>query len=460
MKKLLAVLLTAVLMLSLVACGGNESSTDDVSKNVPNNEVSVNGESDADVSENNEASESDSETSVPADNSEVSEDSDAEVSEDDESTVVEDPSQEEKVIPAFISNFVTWAKLGVGLRATDSTSIQLTAVNQDAGYGDVVIYTYDYANDKVVVKDGNYADYAYLIAEYDSSVFGCAKKAVYTVGSLSDNSSLTVPDDGFIIAAHKDQKVMVSRLSECSEDAMLFAAGVQTSDVNYSITKTNTAIAIDGSVGSEWSQHKIDTIDESNPNWAYWSFAEGDYYTTAEYYVTYDNDNLYFAVVVNSPYHYCPLSASDARGMYAYECIQVKVTTESPKSDYFMEHYDHVIDSTANKEGAIRAYGFAVNEEGETLYYENSGVSQNFAGKAVCTRDDTAQLTVYEVSIPWSSLDIDVNAIDTFGLTFSINSTNEEDVNKGTWRNLVLRDGGGVINRNDWAKIPEVTIVH
>ncbi len=455
MKKILAFVLVAVLAFSLVACGGNEVSNDDsapVTENVSKdgNEENVSKEESNvnEVSEDEDVSEED--TSVPSDESETS---------SDESEVIDNPSQDEKTIPAFISNFVTWAELTTKLRATDNTSIQLTAVNKDAAYGDVVIYTYEYANDKVVVEDGNYADYAFLIAEYDSSVFGCAKKEVYTVGSLSDNSSLTVPDDGFIIAAHKDQTVMAARLSECAEDVMLYAAGVQTCDVNYSISKTGSAMVIDGKVGNEWTQFKIDTIDESNHDWAYWSFEEGDYYTTAEYYVAYDNDNLYLAVVVNSPFHYCPLSAEDARGMYAYECIQVKLTTISPKSDYYREHYDHVIDSTANKDGYIRAYGFAVNDDGDTLYYENSGVSQTFAGSAVCTRDDSAQLTVYEVSIPWSSLDINVSELETFGLTFSINSTNELDVQNGTWRNLVLRDGGGVIKRNDWAKIPEVTII-
>ena len=94
----------------------------------------------------------------------------------------------------------------------------------------------------------------------------------------------------------------------------------------------------------------------------------------------------------------------------------------------------------------------------ESLFSNNSGVSKEFQGKVVCTRDDNEQLTVYEISIPWSSLDINPDECESFGLTFSINSTNETDFENGTWRNLVLRDGGGVINRNDWAKIPEVTL--
>ena len=451
MKKILALLLAAVLMLALAACGGDEvskgnGSEDAVSESVGSDDESVPAD--------------ESEESVPADESDESEPADEsdESVPSDESEVVDNPSEDENTIPAFVSNFVTWAPLGVKLRATDSTSIQLTAVNEDAGYGDVVIYTYDYANDKVVVKNGNYSDYAFLVAEYDEAVFGCSKSKVYTVGSVSDNSALTVPDDGFIIAAHKDQTVMVSRLSECPEDVSLFAAGVQVCDVNYSINKTNSAISIDGKIEGAWDAHLIDHIDSSNPNWAYLSFENNDYYTTADYYVTYDSENIYLAVAVSSPFHFCPISPSDAGGMYQYECIQVKITTVSPKSDYILENYDHVINNAANTEGKVRAYGFAVNDDGETCYYENSGVSKEFKGKAVCTRDDAAQLTVYEISIPWSSLDLDPNEVKTFGLTFSINSTNEADFNKGTWKNLVLRDGGGVINRNDWAKIPEVTV--
>ena len=46
----------------------------------------------------------------------------------------------------------------------------------------------------------------------------------------------------------------------------------------------------------------------------------------------------------------------------------------------------------------------------------------------------------------------------TLGLTFSINSTNEEDVENNVWKNITYRQGGGVIGRNDWSKIPAVTL--
>lgn len=450
MKKIIAVLLTAMLVISLAACGGDEASKGESN---PENQSSVNNESPAESDTDNSA-DAESGTDESAEENSAADESNTE----DESNDENDSTDDGNTIPAFASNFVSWKKLWTDLRATDATSIQLTAVNKDAEYGDVVIYTYDYDKDKVTVKDGNYGDYAYLVAEYDKNIFNCSKSAYYAVGTLTDNASLTVPEDGFIIAAHKEQKVMVGRLNECPEDVSLFAAGVQVCDVNYSINKTNSAINIDGKIENAWTAHKIDHIDSSNPNWSYLNFNDGNYYTTADYYVTYDSENIYLAVEVSSPYHFCPIAPSDPGGMYAYECIQVKLTTLSPKSDYIMENYDHVINPSANKDGVVRAYGFAVNDDGETCYYENSGVSKEFQGKVSCTRNDNEQLTVYEVSIPWSSLDINPDECESFGLTFSINSTNETDFENGTWRNLVLRDGGGVINRNDWAKIPEVTL--
>lgn len=455
MKKILALLLVAVLCVAMFSCNGNTDNTE------ASSDASVSAEStepDNSVPEDESVEDNESVEDEPS-NDESEEEGNEESEESDEPEESEEPGESEE-IPAFISNFVSWAPLAVKLRADDSTSIRLTAVNTDAGYGDVVIYTYDYGKAKVTVENDNYADYAYLIAEYDKSVFGVAKKSVYEVGSVTDNSTLTIPEDGFIIAAHKDQATMVARLKECAENVSLFAAGVQVCDVNYSITETSGPITIDGVIDNEWSAHKIDTINENNPNWSYLKFQNEDYYTTAEYYVAYDADYLYLAVVVNSPYHFCPITPANANDMWKYECIQVKLSTQGPKSEYIKENYDHVINPAAHNEGIVRSYGFAVNDEGETCFYENSSVSKTFTGKAVCTRSDSEQLTTYEIAIPWAEYEIDVNELDKIGFTFSINSTNKEDFENDTWKNLVLRDGGGVINRNDWAKIPEVTIVH
>ena len=158
MKKILAVLLVAVLALSFAACGDDEVSKP--ANSAPDNSETVNNESDS-----NESDSAESQPTEGSDDASVPEESKPEESEPEENSG-DDTSEPEdtNTIPAFVSNFVTWAKLGVGLRATDSTSIQLTGVNKEAGYGDVVIYTYDYAQDKVTVKDGNYADYAFLVA--------------------------------------------------------------------------------------------------------------------------------------------------------------------------------------------------------------------------------------------------------------------------------------------------------
>ena len=44
------------------------------------------------------------------------------------------------------------------------------------------------------------------------------------------------------------------------------------------------------------------------------------------------------------------------------------------------------------------------------------------------------------------------------GLAFSVNSTNESDISKNVWKNITARNGGGIIGRNDYAKIPVITL--
>ena len=143
--------------------------------------------------------------------------------------------------------------------------------------------------------------------------------------------------------------------------------------------------------------------------------------------------------------------------MWQYECIQVKVSSEDPNGEYIGTNFDHVANNTAVKEGVVRSYGFAVNDVGETCFYE-SGFTTEFTGLAGCSRDDGNQTTVYEVAIPFAEFGITPEAGMTMGLTFSINSTNEEDVENGVWKNITYRHGGGVIGRNDWSKVPAVTL--
>lgn len=448
MKKALALLCVLAVIFTFAACAAADGDTSktDLSSEQPSDTASSEQESGLDT----ESSKAESSEADPSDESIAGTSSDSENSETSDDTVLE--------MPEYSGNFISTAAISTGLRATDATSIRLTKVNGKASYGDVAVFTYDFYS-KNIAFDGDAADYAVFVAEYDHARFGTFITSKKAVGEY-DGSDIAIPDDGFVLMIHKAQNDMLDRMTRVDGDTSLFVAGVQTCDVGYTITKTDTPITIDGVIDDEWLFYKIDTIDENNSKWTYSSFADGNYYTTAEYYVCFDDRYIYLAVVVNSPYHYCPVTPAEANGMWKYECIQVKVSVEDPKGEYIGEHYDHVIDKTADNDGIVRAYGFAVNDNGETCYYENSPKNKTFTGKAVCKRDDNAQTTVYEIAFDMSEFGVSVDDLETIGVTFSINSTNEDDVAKGTWRNLILRDGGGVIGRNDWAKIPSVSLMH
>jgi len=448
MKRILAFVITMALVLTFASC--NSTTPVDESKVESIAETSTVSDTESTVSDDeSEQSETESEaTSEPEQSQAESVDTESQGEE----------SEGEKTIPEYISNFISTAAIGTGLRATDATSIRLTKVNDKADYGDVAIFTYDYYLDHPTFN-GNASDYALFVAEYNHEIFGTVITTKKAVGEY-DGSDVAIPDDGFVVLAHKTQDAMIQKLNKCGAETKLFVAGVQTVDVGYAINETETPITIDGIVDDEWQFYKIDTIDENNPLWTYSSFEKDNYYATAEYYVTFDKDYLYLAVVVKSPYHYCPVTEANANDMWKYECIQVKLSIEDPKGEYLTEHYDHVIDNKANNDGYVRAYGFAANNQNETCYYENSPKNKIFKGNAVCLRNAQNQTTTYEIAFAWSEFeDFDITAVDNIGLTFSINSTNEADIGKGTWRNLVLRDGGGVIGRNDWAKIPSVSLI-
>ena len=263
-----------------------------------------------------------------------------------------------------------------------------------------------------------------------------------------------------MLAVSSLQTQAIANLKNYSADSVVHVYGVQIADVGFTVQKIDTAPTIDGSVSEDEWGAPIFVVDEKNELWAYSKFKVNEYYATADVYARCDDENLYFAVVVESPYHYCPLTADNPTGMWEYECIQVNVVDQSPLSDYMLEHFNRETDKTAETEGHVRQYGFAVSSDtGETLSTVFVGTSTEFTGEACVTRDSENTLTTYEVAIPWSEIGVESTESGTqFGLSFSINSTNEEDNAKGTWKNIVLRDGGGIINRNDWSKIPVATI--
>ncbi len=441
MKKILALLLTVVLLFAVAACG-DATETDSSSAASSTSEVSSDGDSSTAASSASEVSfDDDSSTAVS-----TSEDSSEETS---DASETEDPGP----LPAFIDNFLSIGAVTTTVTANSAESIRLTGVDQEPESGAIVLYTSSYD----LPEQEALAGFAVAVFTYDQSVFGYVKTAFYEAGEAEDAE---IPSDGFVVAADAErQSVYVKRLRDLDDSTTVFPHGLRLYNyLDYDVKKVNAAPTIDGVFDeSEWKEYLIDEIDAENESWSYAQFEKDNYYATASYYTAYDENYLYLCVVVSSPYHYCPITKSNAGDMWQYECIQVKVSSESPDSEYILTNFDHVANNKAVASGVVRSYGFACNNEGETCYYE-SGFTTTFTGKCACSRDDAKQETVYEVAIPWAEFGITPEAGDQYGLTFSINSTNADDIANGVWKNITYRNGGGVIGRNDWSKIPVITL--
>lgn len=430
MKKLIAFSLALVMLFALAACG-DETET---SSTAPQTESST--------ATSSEAVSSEAESSVE-------ESSEAESS--DEASSEDTSSEDVLEAPEFIANFLSIGAVDTKVNKTSATAIPLTGVDSDLVYGSIVLFSEEYGT----VYGDDLAEYAVAEFTYSQEYFGYVMTAFYAVGEAEDVSA---PEDGFVLALHSYQETYIARTEALTETDTVYPHGLKLSDVvDYDISKAETAPTIDGTfTEAEWEDFFVDDVDAENSAWSYAQFEKDNYYATAKYYSTYDDTYLYLCVVVTSPYHYCPITPADAGGMWQYECIQVKVSSEDPNGEYIGTNFDHVANNTAVKEGIVRSYGFAVNDVGETCFYE-SGFTTEFTGLAGCSRDDGNQTTVYEVAIPFAEFGITPEAGMTMGLTFSINSTNEEDVENGVWKNITYRHGGGVIGRNDWSKIPAVT---
>ncbi len=432
MKKLIAFSLVLVMLFAFAAC----DDATDTSSTTASSEAASSAEASSEAASSAEES------------------SEAESSEESSDDASSDTTSEDDVaeLPEFIDNFLSIGAVDTKVNKTSATAIALTGVDSDLVYGSIVLYSEDYGT----VYGEDLAEYAVAEFTYDQEYFGYVKTAFHAVGEAED---VEAPEDGFILAVHSAQETYVSRVEGLADTDTLYPHGLRLNkDIDYDISKAETAPTIDGTfTEAEWGDHYIDDVDAENPFWAYPQFEKDNYYATAKYYTTYDDNYLYLCVVVTSPYHYCPVTMTNANDMWQYECIQVKVSAEDPNGEYIATNFDHVANNKAATEGIVRSYGFAVNDSGDTCYYE-SGISTVFTGLAGCSRDDGNQQTVYEVAIPFEEFGITPEAGMTLGLTFSINSTNEEDVGAGVWKNITYRHGGGVIGRNDWSKIPAVTL--
>ncbi len=436
MKKILAIVLVCFLTLSFVACGGNEESSTPATSN---------GNTD---------------TSTPADDdSSVAEDSSVEDSTDDSSDVSDSSSDEsapedEKVV--MTNKFISWGKHIkegiVSVKATDSTSLQISRVDQAKLLaGDVAVFTPAYGLN--IPADLDYSEFAIAVFEYDAKVYSYVKKSVSEIGK--GDSATTIPEDGYVLVIHKDFKSKIDAISKTAKNTAFFPHGLIINTGLYSTIAKKTA-KLDGKVSASEYGKAIWTINQKNDLVSYAQFGD-NIYAEAEVYLTYDKDNLYLGVIVSSPYHNNPLTQEKAGDMYNHDCIQINVSSEPANGEYMIENYDYENGGKAVKDKVVRQYGFAANDKGETISCNWFPGDKEFKAKSMCSRDDASQKTIYEVSIPWSEIGsedhpVDVKKGESFGFSISINCGDGK-----TFKNITLRDGGGIIGRNDFSKVPVIT---
>lgn len=443
MKKVLAFLLVAVMLVALCACVSNETSE--------NPDTSVAGENS--VGGESEPAESNPEESNPDESVPDESTPDESVPEESDDPVV-DPSTGEVVeIPEDTNKYLSFGAPNTEDKITDADSVILTGYNTELSYGAVVLYDARYG----ATTPAGLEDYAVLVATYQAKpLFGYVKSAYYAVGEAS--AAVNIPADGFVVVVHKYQESDITALSAYTTEDSIYPHGIQVKDVSYSISYATTAPTVDGVVNANEYGVAVDKVEIDNDNWDYAQFAATeDYDIVADIYVTYDNDYLYFAVVVGMDYHFCP----DADNIWDYCAIQVNTVSKSPLSDYMLEHYDHIVDNTALNDSIVRQYGFAVVEEtNETVTKVFMAKDTTTTSEAKVVRDGANQQTIYEVKIAWTEIGFEEapKAGDQFGLSFSINARDEKNDKGGSWKNVKLRNGGGIIGRNDWSKIPVVTL--
>jgi hypothetical protein len=458
MKKLLAFLLVFTMLFGFAACSGDESS--DSSSQASSAAAATSSKTDDASSEAKSAASSSAKSAA---SSEAKSTSSATSSSATSSTATSSgttstpPTSTVKFTNMFVS-FGT--EVNPQVKATDSTSIRLTKVNKAVVAGDVALFTKDFGS---TLKSGSetYKDFAVLVCTYDHSIFGYKKTSL--VDNESDKSSTAIPADGFVVVIAKSQTAEIAKLKNIKDEHKFFPHGVRIGDLNVTIKKTTKAPTIDGKINTTEYGQMLWKVDENNKVWDYAQFAKDNYYVKGEVYATYDDNNFYLGVVVDTPENYNTCTEANAGDMWKYYCIQVNLYTEDPTSDYFTEHFDWAIDKKSSEEGKIRQYGFGVNKDNKTLSTVWMGIEKTFTGKAVVIRDEGAQKTYYEVSIPWKELGtkdkpFSISGVKKIGFALSINATNEADVKAGKWKNLKMRDGGGIINRNDFTKGATVTL--
>ena len=446
MKRLMTLLLAVVMVFCLAACAEDPAPA----------------ESSAPATSSQAGTSEDASSEAP-ESSATEESSEAEPS----TEPSEDESSEEPVldyeVAEYITQYVSWkdsiGKGIVGLRGTDATSIRLTALNTGVvdGVASIVAFNSDYAESTIESAEGTYEDYEVFVMEYDHATYSYKVTASYDL-EAADKDAVEIPADGYVLAIHKhfEKELNGIKATDFSKDIFYPHGFRATNDIDAEIYEGT--ITVDGNVSADEYGDAIWVIEQSNELVSYEQFTDGNYYSTAEVYLAYDEEYLYVGVVVNSPYHINKITSANASSMYNSECIQVNVTSVDPTGEYIYANWDNVVNGVAAQSNVVRQYGFCVNESGDTIKCLWMGNAAQENSETKCVRDADNQLTIYEAKIPFADCGAEGETISgtagtVFGFSVSINSGDGS-----TFKNIYFRDGGGIIGLNDWTKIPTITL--
>lgn len=455
MKKFLVMLLAFAMVLCFAACddGSDTSSTPATSSEATSSEAA-----------SSEAASSEAASSEAASSEEESSEVESSEEESSEPELTEDGEEIASFISQFFSYEGTIGNSTVGVKTNGAKSIRLTALNAGVvdGVAGIHAFTTDYEEADIYSADGTYDRYEVFVFEYDVEKWGCQITASYDL-EAADKDAIEIPADGFVVAVHKHFADYITAIKAATETDIFTPYGFcSTREMDTEIYAGTPTI--DGKVeDGEWGD-AVWVYEDGVDYICYEQFdnkvPDEGYYSTATVYMNYDAENLYIGVVVVSPYHYNNFTPDSCGGMYDQECIQVNICSADPKGEYIANAWDNHEQhaNVAPNAGVISQYGFGVNGEGETLKCVWMGTTDVNTLTASCSRDNDAQTTVYEVAIPLSTINFEEAALvgeagTVMGVSISINSGREGY----SFLNYYMRDGGGIIGRNDWSKVPQIT---
>ncbi|MCH5183774.1 MAG: hypothetical protein J1E00_06330 [Oscillospiraceae bacterium] len=458
MKKLLILLLAISVVLCLAACGSDDTEDSEVTSSQGSTPSTPSKDTTSESSSSKDNS-STSEVSEPSTESSTTEEPSEESSTPEESSSTDDPVLEWEVAPT-ISQYVGWkGSIGdgtglTGVRATDATSLPLTAINASPvdGTASVIAFNYEYGR-TIESDDGSYDDYNILVFTYDHDIFGYALTSSLGVDG-EGKDKVEIPDDGYVLAVHKNWQAKVDAMLAADEGTVFFPHGFRATDALDASIKSGSA-TIDGKVSESEYGKPIWEIDPYYELANYEQFDSPlDVDVTAKVYMMYDAEYLYIGVVVDSPNHYLPNKDS----LWRYDSIQVNVISVDPMDEYITgsSMWDFIINTQSSSDNVFRQYGFGVTNDGESVAVKYMGQAEMKA-ETVCYRDAANQTTTYEAKIPLSECGKEGETIKgekgtVIGVSVSVNQGTEEK-----WTNVMLRDGGGIIGLNDITKVPTIT---